>query len=106
MDKLYLIVRADLSPAQQAVQAAHALQEFNLRHGDVARRWASESNTLALLSVPDERELETFYRRAWVTGVSIAPFHEPDLGFAMTALAIGPAGKRLTRGLPLALTLT
>lgn len=52
--KLYLVVRADLPPAQQAVQAAHALQAFNLLHADLARRWSAESNTLALLAVADE----------------------------------------------------
>lgn len=31
--KLYLVTRRDLSPAQQAVQAAHALQEFNMEFG-------------------------------------------------------------------------
>lgn len=41
---------------------------------------------------------------AHAQGVEVAVFREPDLGDALTALAIGPAGKRLTRGLALALS--
>jgi len=32
MDKLYVIVRKDLSPQQQAVQAGHSVAEFLLKY--------------------------------------------------------------------------
>lgn len=103
MQKLYLVVRADLSPAQQAVQAAHALQAFNLLHPGLTRRWYDESNTLAMLEVTDEAKLSELASVADAFGVEAARFREPDLGDSLTAIAIGPAGKRLTRGLRMAL---
>lgn len=104
MQRLYLVVRSDLPPAQQAVQAAHALQAFNVLHAAAALRWHADSNTLALLAVDDEWQLEALAARADAFGVEAAVFREPDLGDSLTAIAIGPAGARLTRGLPLALS--
>jgi hypothetical protein len=52
--KLHLVTRRDLSPGQQAVQAAHALREFIQHHPEVDRDWYERSNTLALLAVEDE----------------------------------------------------
>lgn len=106
MSKLYLIVRSDLPVAQQAIQAAHALQEFNELFSEVVGVWRLHSNTLALLEVPDEHQLLLLAERAYSMGAEVALFREPDLGESLTAIAIGPAGKRLTRGLPLALTPT
>lgn len=53
-DKLVLVTRSDLRPGQQAVQAAHALQQFNMDFPDTVKAWVERSNTLALLVVPDE----------------------------------------------------
>lgn len=104
-DKLILVTRADLSPAQQAVQAAHALRQFTAEHPVEDKAWFEESNHLALLSVQDESGLLLLQDRAWDLGVPCAAFHEPDLGGAMTALALasGCGSRRLTRDLPMAL---
>ena len=103
-DKLYLVVRADLPAGAQAVQAAHALREFAAHHPEVDRAWYERSNYLALLSVPDEGALQRLLTRARERGLLAAPFHEPDRHNEMTALALEPAGQRLVRNLPLALT--
>ena len=101
--KLYLVVRADLSPGQQAVQACHALREFSEHHPHVDRAWYDVSKTLVMLTVPDEGQLSSLQGAARERNVSCAGFREPDLNDALTALAPGPDARRLCRGLPLAL---
>lgn len=98
-----MVVRADLSPAQQAVQAAHALQEFNMRFAAEARQWFETSNTLALLSVVNEHALGVLVEKANDQDITVAAFREPDRGDELTAIALGPHGKRITRRLPKAL---
>lgn len=102
-EKLFLIVRADLSVAQRAVQAAHALREFSEHHPEVDRAWYTSSNHLALLEVPDMRALEALLIRALDRELPVVGFHEPDRDGELTAIALGPSGRRLVRGLPLAL---
>lgn len=67
------------------------------------RIWHSGSNTLVLLAVPDELALSWLYADAVRAGLRAAPFHEPDLGGALTAIAVEPAARRLVAHLPLAL---
>ena len=104
-DKLILVTRSDLSPAQQAVQTAHALRAFVEEHPAEDERWFTQSNTLALLSVEDEHALHQLWCHALDEGVKASGFMEPDLDGAITALALEPGSgsRRLTRGLPLAL---
>lgn len=98
--KLYIVVREDLSPGQQAVQALHAQREFTARHPEEDLRWYSKSNTLVLLSVPDEPRLLQLLDSALERGYPVAPFREPDRSDELTALALAPVGKRLCRNLP------
>jgi hypothetical protein len=103
VDKLYLVVREDLDPAQQAVQAAHALSQFFLDHPETAVSWATGSNTLALLSAPNEPALHRLVEQASQRDLRIALFREPDRGDEATALALEPRAKSLVRRCPLAL---
>ena len=99
--KLFVVVREDLPLAQQGVQSMHALHEYIFEHPEVAGQWRTSSSTLAWLRVADERALGVLYGKAIDRNISVAAFREPDRGNEMTAIAIGPEGKRITQGLPL-----
>ena len=102
MEKLFVVTRADLPAGDQAVQSCHVVLAFGAAHGE-AERWAVAA--IALLAVDDEDALVRLADRASQRGVRVASFREPDLGWALTAVALEPGrdAKRLTSGLPLAL---
>lgn len=103
MDKLYLITHEGLPPGQQAVQAAHAMRQFGFEYPEIDRLWFRDSNTLAFLAAPDTKALGVLRDKALAKGVAVAAFYEPDRDNELTAIALGPAGKKMTRKLPLAL---
>jgi len=95
---VYVIVRQDLSPSQQAVQACHACLESGKNFP-----WAGKHPHLVLVNVPDEPSLER-----WLHGVrqhdvgtrtslfKVVEFREPDLNNSLTAIAVaGVCGKML-----------
>lgn len=92
--KLYVLVRADLSKSQQAVQAGHALAQFLLEHRDTA--W--DNGTLVYLKVPDEQVLQQWAEKLKQFGIST--FREPDIGDQLTAIAALGVGEHV-RGLSL-----
>lgn len=102
--KVYLITRKDLCPAQQAVQAAHALQEFNRDHPELAKEWHSTSNHLCFLAVNNETSLLSLLQRTMGRGYLVSVFREPDRDHELTAIAIEPAGKKICQGISLALS--
>lgn len=104
MDRLYLIVRRDLEPGARAAQLCHALREWVSVCPVDDAAWYSSSNTLVLLEAEDEPALARLREKAEDRGVPVAAFREPDLGDSVTAIAIGPSGRRLVRDLPLALS--
>lgn len=56
-----------------------------------------------MLAVADEQELLDLWHVAAEARYCVAAFREPDLGCALTALALEPGAKRLVRRVPLAL---
>ena len=94
VNKLYVLIRDDLTPSQQAVQACHAVGEF-MRHDNVT--WPNE--TIVLLKTKD---LGSWFARMDDIADSWVEFCEPDIGNQMTAIAAwGPNCPRAFKNLPL-----
>lgn len=103
MEKLFVIVRADLAPGAQLAQSCHAVCAFESAHRELYRAWNEGSNNLVALQVPDERALLVLMERAARDGIQYARFREPDFGGSITAIAVAGSGARLVSSLPLAL---
>lgn len=86
MEKLYVVVRADLPAGAQVAQSVHAAVAFALEYRTLTDKWHGDSNNLVVLSVPDLSALETLCDRLpdeakWVV------FEEPDFDNQLTAIA-------------------
>ena len=103
MEKLYVIVRADLPPGAQVAQACHGLRAFSSHYPDIDRRWYATSNNLVVLGAPDETNLAEIVGRAKEAEIPVSVFREPDFNDSITAIALAPEGARLVSTLPLAL---
>jgi hypothetical protein len=94
------VTRADLPPGTQAVQGAHAALEFAVRHPDLVSVWARGGGSLLFLAAADELALCWLLADAERNGYQAVPFCEPDLGNALTAVAVHGA-RRLCSRFPL-----
>ncbi|MBO0869885.1 MAG: hypothetical protein J2P15_15095 [Micromonosporaceae bacterium] len=97
------MTRRDLPPGTQAVQAAHAALDFAVAYPEILVQWHRASNTLVVLATADEISLSWLCDDAAASGLRLIRFYEPDLGGALTAVALEPAARRLVAHLPLAL---
>jgi len=104
-EKLYVVVRGDLDPGPQAVQAMHAAIQFVHEHPRREARWFAESNHIAFLSVPGEPDLLSLRAEAARRGIISSRFEEPDLGGSLTAITLAPEARKLCARLGLALRL-
>ena len=94
MNKLYVLVRKDLAPSYQAVQAGHAVAEWLLHD----QSWQNE--TLVYLGVRDETDLNRWVKKLDNKNISHVLFREPDIDNQATALATYNDG-RIFRNLKL-----
>lgn len=79
-------MRQDLSSAQQAVQACHAVVE-------ATREFLTPGMAhpyMVLCGVKNEAELAREWERLKAYGVRVAAFHEPDRNGELTAVATEP----------------
>lgn len=89
MDKLYVLIRKDLSKSQQAVQGGHAVAKYVLR--DQGLRWVN--GTLVYLAVKNEDDLRHWEKKLKERGRMYVTFREPDIGYQRTALATVAGGE-------------
>jgi hypothetical protein len=91
------VTRADLEPAQQAVQAAHAALQYAAEHPG---GW--HEGALVLLALPSCDSLWDLAYWLDRHGDAVSLFREPDLADELTAIAAGPSAGRMLRHVPLA----
>lgn len=80
-----MLVRTDLSPAQQIVQACHAAHEAGIHLGDT-----SSVSSFVLCSIRDEESLKLAALKLESRGIRHRTFVEPVLDGQVTALATEP----------------
>lgn len=76
--------------------------QFALAFPGFTAEWQRDSGTLAILAASDELALGWLYDDAILAGLHAVSFHEPDLGGALTAVALEPAARSIVRRLPAA----
>lgn len=103
MEKLYVVVRADLQPGAQIAQSCHALSAFAVEHTELFYDWQIGSSNLVCLQIPDAFELAALLARADAMQVKASSFHEPDFDNELTAAAFEADAFRILSCLPLAL---
>lgn len=103
MQRLYVVVRADLSPGDQIAQSNHATSQFARLHRELHDGWCDAHQNLIVLDVPGEPELAQLVRAAAALGIPKAEFYEADLGHQMTACAFGDEIRKSVASRPLAL---
>ena len=97
--KLYVIVDEALSPGLKIAQGIHAAFAFRAAHPGLTDEWFVDSNNIVVLQHHDVPGIEHDIRSL---GYRTAVFREPDVGDAITGIAVEPRAGRLLADLHLA----
>lgn len=86
---IYIFVRQDLSPEQQAVQAAHVTLVLGnkLKRDDVSELY------FTLIGIPRLIDFKEVAKELKEHGTKYEVFYEPDQGSTLTAIATHPIPK-------------
>lgn len=85
---VYILIRSDLSLAQQGVQAVHAGMAAIHEFGGL-----TDDTRLAMLSVNNEAELEFWAKKLEMSNVNFKAFWEPDNNTGWSSLATSPISR-------------
>lgn len=86
---VYIFVRQDLSPEQQAVQSAHValVLGHKLKRTDVSELY------FTLIGIPQLIDFRDVVKTLQLRGTQYESFYEPDQGNTLTAIATHPIKK-------------
>ena len=101
MNRLYVVVRADIAPGLQLAQACHAVAAFGTSFPGPFTTWHHGDSNIVCLQARDEAHLRELFAALPPEAISVS-FHEPDLAEQMTAFACDRRPKQWS-SLPLAL---
>lgn len=93
MNKLYIIVRNDLSPGSQIAQACHSIIGFQLKFPNIIKTWEYESNTIVILQIENLEKLMNLLNSAHYENIKCFGFYEPDMNDELTAIVLEPTEK-------------
>ncbi len=96
-ERLYVLVRGDLTPSQSAVQAGHAVAQYLLDHPGTS--WTN--GYLIYLRLDNEDHLHRWRNKLDRRGHRYSCFHEEDLAGQATSIATVDRKGGLFKGLPL-----
>ena len=81
LNKLFVVIRKDLSPSQQAVQGGHAVAEYMLENS----KW--KNTTLVYLGVKNLTQMRNLITKLDFYNIRYIEWREPDLNNETTAIA-------------------
>jgi hypothetical protein len=103
IEKLYVVVRADMPAGDQLSQSCHAVAEFGVLNPERFTAWATAQRNIVILAAPSMTALSAIAIQLERDGVQFAAFHEPDMFDELTAIAFGDEAAKSVSQLPLAL---
>lgn len=103
-NKMYIVVRSDLTIGEQLAQSNHASFIFGHMYPDLTLNWLENSNYIAVLQIENESKLRSLLRDAAFSDIKFVVFEEPDMNNSLTAICLEPSerSKKLCAKLKLA----